>query len=452
MMQHLHEALSYILAISVLVTAHEFGHFWVARRCGVRVMKFSIGFGRTLFSRTDKHGTEFIVAAIPLGGYIKMADEREEPVPEEWLSQAFNRKQVWQRIAIVAAGPVANFLLAFVIFWFLNLGAQTGIVARIGTLDTNSIAVTAGLESGEDIVAVDGHETPMLQDVLDRLMSHLGESGEIRITTRYPDRSERYDTVIDIHDWMKNEVQPDPLLGLGIHLYFPAIPPVIETVQPDGPASKAALLPGDEIVDIDGQRMPERTDAVTYIHAHPGAVLDFAIRRGDATLHLKMVPDRKEIDGKVVGLIGIAMKSPVWPEDMKREFSYGVAGAGVKAGQEVVQMSVFLVKAVKKLLTGQLSVRNVNGPIATAKLADDAIHSGFESFVRLLAFLSLSLGVMNLLPIPVLDGGHVVYFVVEAITGKPVPMRVLEFGFQIGLFIIISLMLLAFYNDFTMHF
>lgn len=452
MLELLHTVFAFILAISILVTVHEFGHFWVARRCGVRVLTFSIGFGHALYRRHDKQGTEYIIAAIPLGGYVKMVDEREEPVPEHWLPEAFNRKPVWKRIAIVAAGPIANFLLAFVAFWVLNLGGMFGFAPIIGEVKPGSIAAIAGLEKGQEILAVDGKPTATRAEVARQLINRLGETGEIHIRTRYADSNLAYDSVLDVRNWLADEMDPDPVTGIGITFYEPELPPVIGQVTVDSPAERAGLKVGDRVVMIDELEIQHWDDMTVYIRARPDQLLRIHIERGAEQMVLALRPQLKKLeDGQLVGLIGVANQTVEWPAEMQREFHYGFFAAGLKASKDVVDTSILFAVSIKKLVLGQISAKNISGPISIAKISDESLRAGMTSFVTILAFLSISLGVINLVPIPVLDGGHIFYYLIEAVTGKPVPLKIQEIGFQVGLFLLVGLMLLAFYNDFMRH-
>lgn len=448
MIDILHTALVFIIAISVLVAVHEYGHFWVARRCGVRVLKFSIGFGQTLFRWFDKHGTEYIIAAIPFGGYVKMVDEREEAVPEHWLPEAFNRKTVWQRMAIVIAGPAANFLLALVAYWGLNLGGQQGLIPIIGHVEKNSVADIAGLEAGQEIIAVDGQHTRTRYDVSMALVNRLGESGEIKIAVKYPDADYVYESVLDIHEWLKTDEAPEPVAGLGIDFYSPDVLPVVGQLVSNGAAEKAGMQVGDRVLSVDDFTTNVWEDMVHYVRARPGQSLRFVVQRGETNKIFLITPEMgKSEKGEPVGLIGIAVQPPEWPKEMIRHYHYGVLAAGVKSVKDVSSMSLLFLVSIKKLITGHISTKNISGPLTMATMADESARAGLKSFIALLAILSISLGVMNLLPIPVLDGGHLFYYLVEAATGKPIPLRIQEYGFQVGLFLIISLMVLAFYND-----
>ena len=448
MIDILHTALVFIVAISILVAVHEYGHFWMARRCGVRVLKFSIGFGQTLFHWFDKRGTEYIIAAIPFGGYVKMVDEREEAVPDEWLPEAFNRKTVWQRMAIVIAGPAANFLLALVAYWGLNLGGQEGLVPVIGKVEKNSIAEVAGLEVGQEIIAIDGQPTHTRYDVSMALVNRLGESGEIKIAVKYPDANYVYESVLDIHEWLKDVDEPEPVSGIGIDFYYPEVLPVVGQLVAGGAAEQAGLHVGDQVLSIDDFATPHWEDMVDYVRARPEQSLRFVIKRGEATQTFTITPAMgKSENGDKIGLIGVAVKPPELPEEMIRHYHYGFVDAGIKSVKDVSSMSMLFLVSIKKLVTGHISTKNISGPLTMATMADESARAGLKSFIALVAILSISLGVMNLLPIPVLDGGHLFYYLVEAVTGRPIPLRIQEYGFQVGLFLIIALMMLAFYND-----
>ena len=452
MMEVLHTVFSFIVAISILVTVHEFGHFWVARRCGVRVLTFSIGFGQALYRRHDRHGTEYIIAAIPLGGYVKMVDEREEAVPEHWLPEAFNRKPVWQRIAIVAAGPIANFVLAFVVLWALNLGGGVGLAPVIGSVQAGSPAAVAGLEKGQEILAIDGVQTPTRADVSRQLVKRLGDSGEIHVRSQYPDSSLTYDSVLDVHNWLSDHTDPDPVAGIGVEFYVPPILPVLGEIVRGGAAERAGLQAGDRVVRIDDTAIGSWEELVAYVRLRPDQALQVSVERAGQTLNLAVHSQMKQDEkGQPVGMIGVGVKAPEWPPGMQRRFHYGFWEAGLQSGREVAEMSALFAVSIKKLVLGQISPSNISGPISIAKISDESMRAGLTAFATILAFLSISLGVINLVPLPILDGGHILYFLVEAVTGKPVSMKVQEVGFRIGLFLLVALMALAFYNDFMRH-
>lgn len=439
-----------LVTLGVLVFVHEYGHFWVARRCGVKVLRFSIGFGKPLYTWHDRHGTEFCLALVPLGGYVKMLDEREGEVAAFEQEQAFNRKPVQQRIAVVAAGPIANFLLAIVAYWFLFMAGESGYSPVIGSVKAGSVADIAGLEAGQEIVAVDGEETPTWQALSFRLLDRIGDSGPIHFSVKYPDSRMLYESEGTLQRWLSEDDAPDLLGGLGITPYALALPPVISEVVADSPAARSGLLPGDLILSADGRPMAEWMEWVAYVRERPGQVIEIDVQRGDSALELQIVPEgAADADGAIIGRVGIAVAIPELPADMLREFERGPVeslGAAVVRTGDLVG---FTLESIKKMIQGLISPKNLSGPITIAKVASASAKSGLESYIGFLALLSVSLGVLNLLPIPVLDGGHLLYYIVEMLAGRPVPEKVQIVGYQLGLFLILGVMALALYNDFA---
>jgi len=447
-MELLHSIPSFLVAIIVLVTVHEFGHFYVARLCGVRVLRFSLGFGKVLWRRFDKYGTEFSLSALPFGGYVKMLDEREGEVPEELLSQAFTRKTVWQRMAIVLAGPVANFILAILLFWILLLGGERGVVPMIGAVQPASMAAKAGLEAGQEIVSVDGEDTPTEQAVVRQLINRLGESGNIQINVRYPDSHLTYEIAVPVEDWMQGAKDPDPLQGLGIE--FRPVKPIVGEVLPDTPAYRAGFKAEDKIVRVDDLPVKDWRDFQNAVRPRINQPLlveldrkatDGAMER----LTLSVTPESFTEKGVSYGRVGMAPK-PL-PEEFLRHYEYSVGGALIAGAKRTWDTAGFVLLSVKKLILGEISTKNLSGPISIAKVAGSSAQIGLKSFVSFLALLSVFLGVFNLLPIPVLDGGHLLYLSVEAIKGKPVSEKVQIMAYQVGLMLVIGLSVLAMYND-----
>lgn len=436
--------------LGILVAIHEYGHFWVARRCGVKVLRFSIGFGRALARWHDRHGTEYVIAAIPLGGYVKMLDEREGEVPPEEQHLAFNRKPVLARIAIVAAGPVANFLLAIAVYWGLFVAGESGYAPVVGQVENASIADMAGLEPGQEIVAVDGRETPTRQALSFRLLDRLGDSGPISFTVKYPGSDMLYDSQATLDNWLAGADEPDLYRALGLRLYVPEVPPKVSEIVDGGPAARAGLEPGDLIVSADGEPMPGWEDWVDYVRQRPGESISVSYERDGVPQSTTLVPERITDDsGEAFGRVGMAVVLPEMPESMLRTFERGPLESLVAGVNRTGEMIGFTLTSIKKMLQGLISPKNLSGPITIAKVASTSAQSGLESYVGFLALLSVSLGVLNLLPIPVLDGGHLLYYTVELIAGRPVPERVQMVGYQVGLFLVLSLMAFALYNDFS---
>ncbi|QTP57683.1 sigma E protease regulator RseP [Billgrantia antri] len=440
--------LAVIVVLGLLITFHEFGHYWVARRCGVRVLRFSVGFGKPIWSRVDRHGTEFAVAAIPLGGYVKMLDEREAPVPGEQLHEAFNRKTVWQRIAIVAAGPLANFLLAIVAYWALFVAGTSTVAPVIGEVTPDSPAARGGLQSGQEIVAVQDSEVRSWDEINLRLIAHIGHSGELSLQAREDAASEPRRYRLPVEEYLVRQEPPQPLATLGITPWQPRIPAVLGQVIDGEPAAEAGLRPGDRILAVNGNPVEEWMDFVSMVRGRPGETLELEVARGDERLGLTLTPGTRDIEaGAAIGYVGAGVEAVEWPEEYRREIRYGPVAAVGQAMSRTGEMTLLTLDAIRKMLVGLISPSNLSGPITIAQMAGDTARTGLESFVSFLAYLSISLAVLNLLPIPVLDGGHLLYYFVEVVRGRPVSERAQAFGLRIGLALVGTLMLMALYFD-----
>ncbi|MGE9761941.1 sigma E protease regulator RseP [Pseudomonas sp. PDM20] len=446
-MSALYMVVGLIVALGVLVTFHEFGHFWVARRCGVKVLRFSVGFGTPLVRWHDRQGTEFVVAAIPLGGYVKMLDEREGDVPAELLDRAFNRKTVFQRIAIVAAGPIANFLLAILFFWVLAMLGSQQIKPIIGSVVANSPAAIAGLASGQEVVAVDGEAVDGWSGVNLQLVRRLGETGELSVSVLEQGSSAPTVHQVRISSWLKNEDNPDPIGGLGIQPWRPAVAPVIAELDEKGPAKAAGLQIGDRLVSLDGQSVTDWQEVVSRVRAMPEGKVTLGIERAGQREELALTLAAKGEGKARTGYLGAGVAGGQWPPEMLREVSYGPVAAVGQALSRTWSMSLLTLDSLKKMVLGQLSVKNLSGPITIAKVAGASAQSGVGDFLHFLAYLSISLGVLNLLPIPVLDGGHLLFYMVEWVRGRPLSERVQAWGMQIGISLVVGVMLLALVND-----
>lgn len=436
-----------LVALGVLVTFHEFGHFWVARRCGVKVLRFSVGFGTPLVRWHDRQGTEFVIAAIPLGGYVKMLDEREGDVPPALVGQSFNRKPVGQRIAIVAAGPVANFLLAIFFFWVLAMLGSQQIRPVIGTVENGSPAAAAGLTAGQEIVSVDGKPTNGWSAVNLQLVRRLGESGTLNIGVRDEGSSTEQQRQVKLDQWLKGADEPDPIRSLGLQPWRPAIEPVLAEIDPKGPAGAAGLKTGDRLLGIGGQSVNEWQQVVDSVRARPGAQVVVRVERDGAPLDVPVTLGVKGEGEAAAGYLGAGVKAGQWPASMLREVSYGPLEAVGEGLSRTWNMGVLTLGSLKKMLFGELSVKNLSGPITIAKVAGASAQSGVGDFLNFLAYLSISLGVLNLLPIPVLDGGHLLFYLVEWARGRPLSDRVQGWGVQIGISLVLGVMLLALIND-----
>ena len=437
-----------LVALGVLVTVHEFGHFWVARRCGVKVLRFSIGFGTPLLRWNDRQGTEYVIAALPLGGYVKMLDEREAPVADAERSGAFNTKTVWQRMAVVVAGPLANFLLAIAAFWVVYLLGIQGIAPIVGQVTEGSVAERAGLEPGQEILAVDGEPTPTWQALGEQLVRRLGEEGTISFTVKYPGSTLQYKTEAELRGWQVNTDRPDPIGSIGIELYRPQVLPIADQIVAGDPADLAGLRSGDRIVSVNGEAIDSWEAWVELVRASPGEALPLEVDRSGAVLNLAITPKAVEQpDGETIGQVGMTVKMPEWPEDLVRQIDYGPLAALGAAGMQTWKTTKLVLDSIKKMITGLISSKHLSGPITIAKVAGASAQYGVASYLGFLALLSVSLGVLNLLPVPVLDGGHLLYYLIEAAKGSPVSEKVQMAGYRVGLFLVIGLMVLALYND-----
>jgi len=441
--------LSFVVALGLLVAIHEFGHFWVARRCGVVVERFSIGFGKALWRRTAKDGTEYVIAAIPLGGYVKMLDERVAPVPVDQLGGAFNRKSVWQRIAIVAAGPIANFIFAVFAFWLMYLIGVNTVKPVIGQITQQSIAGQAGLAPGQQITEIDGQAIQDWQDVNLAFIGALGNQ-TLAINVISPPSTHAQIKQLDTSDWAFDPEQQSSLASLGIKPYYPAVKLTLSAISADSAAQRAGLQVGDQLLTADGLKITQWQDFVKLVQQSGGTSLTIGYRRGAVQFSTQLTPAvRTNKDGSVSGFAGLSPTAMPWPQEMKLTLQYGPIDAMGLALDKTGQLIALSFKMIGKLVTGDLSVKNLSGPISIAQGAGQSADYGLVAFLSFLALISVNLGIINLLPLPVLDGGHLMYYFVEVLTGRSVPERVQQIGFQIGAGLLFMLMSIAIFNDFT---
>lgn len=439
--------LYFILAICLLVVIHEYGHFWVARRAGVQVLRFSVGFGKPLFSYKDKYGTEFSLAPIPLGGYVKMLDSREAPVPDHLKHQEFNSKSPWVRIAIAAAGPIANFLFAILAYWALAWSGTTSLIPVIGQVTADSPASNAGFFPGDEILAINGDETPSWQDVNWHMLSFIGETRSVPVLVKGEEGVQR-ELSVTIKDWLGDTDAPDPLSGLGITPRLPDIPLKVAEVLDDSPAQAAGMQAGDQVLSVNGNDVSDWGTWVARIRESAGKAISLTVLRNDQEVSLQATPKAVTLDsGEVVGQIGVMAQSPEYPAEWLRESQPGMILSFKIGIEKTGQLIWFTLDSLGKMITGDVSVKNLSGPITIAKVAGASASGGLEAFVSFLALLSVSLGVLNLLPVPMLDGGHIVFYMAELIRGKPLPESVQIAAVKIGMALLLMLMIVAFYND-----
>jgi regulator of sigma E protease len=450
--------LAFIVAIGVLVAVHEFGHYWVARKLGIKVLRFSIGFGKPLWQRIgrDKDRVEYVISAIPLGGYVKLLDEREGSVPDEDLPRAFTRQPVWKRIAVLLAGPVFNLLFAVFLYWILFTAGVPAPRSIVGEITPNSIAAQAGMRYEDHIIDVAGKPTDTWEEATLGIIEDLTDDGTIHMRVRGVDGSER-DLTLVAGARSRELTQPDALLpGLGFDIWQPKVPALIATVMPDSAGSKAGLKPGDEIVKFGDQPIEDFSQLVAQVKPNPGKQVTLEIRRDGQLMPLPITIGENQNGGQPTGLIGVTpVNKPIATgrtyEDMVALQKYGVIGSIGQAAAKTWDTSVFTLRIVGRIVTGNVSLKAISGPISIAETTGFAARQGWRIFLSTLALISISLGVLNLLPIPILDGGQIVYQLAELVKGKPVSDRAQQLGQLIGTAMLILMMTLAFYNDIARH-
>jgi regulator of sigma E protease len=441
-----------LVALGLLITFHEFGHYWVARRMGVRVLKFSIGFGKKLWSRKGRDGTEYVIAAIPLGGYVKMLDEREGEVEDHDLDQAFNRKSVWARIAIVIAGPAFNLLFTLLAFWMMFLVGMPESRPVIG--EVSGIAASAGFEPGDRIVSLDGEQTDTWSHAVLGLITRALDRDSVTLEVEREDGRQRQ-IQLDLAQLDDDFREEKTLQAIGITPWRAKLPAVVGEVTPDSPAWRAGFKPGDRIISVAGESVPDWVwvGALVQKHGSANEVLTVAVERAGGTLELSVTPAESSdgIFSKRL-ILGVTNQPP--SEELQAQVSrayflhqYGLVDGFTAAASEMWRLTRTTLGLLGRMLTGSASVRNLSGPISIAQFANSSANAGVSSFLFFLGAISLSLGILNLLPIPVLDGGHLLYYLIELAKGSPVSEQMQAKGQYIGLMALFGLMGIAFFND-----
>ncbi|MDF1581830.1 MAG: RIP metalloprotease RseP [Methyloprofundus sp.] len=447
-METLHSLFYFIVAIGLLVAVHEFGHFWVARKTGVKVLRFSIGFGKVIWKyQKDSSTTEYVLSAIPLGGYVKMVDEREGDVAPDDLPHAFSRKPLWARSAIVAAGPIFNLVLAILLYWLVFMLGETGMRPIVGAVEPTTLAAQAGFAEGEEIVAVNGIETKTWRETMETILTSAMDA-----ETGLPIQVKNRDGILLTHTLvipLAISQEPELLFKeLGLKAWQPTIPSVVGKVIANSVAEQAGLQTGDLILSADGQEFKDWLEWVAYVQVHPGQAMAVLVERDGLVVALSLTPESAIENEKIIGKIGVGVQVPEGLLDsLMVEYSLSPVDALVAAVERTWYYSGATLKMMGYMFVGKASVDNLSGPISIAQYAGKSAEMGVVSFLKFLAIVSVSLGVLNLLPIPVLDGGHLLMFAVEAVKGSPVAENVQLVFQQIGMAALLGLMILAVFLD-----
>jgi regulator of sigma E protease len=448
-MSLLHTIIAFIVALGLLIVVHEYGHYLIARLCGVKVLRFSVGFGRALYTKKlGADGTEWVIAAIPFGGYVKMLDEREGPVEPREAHRAFNRQSVWRRFGIVVAGPVANFLFAILAYAGLFMYGLPEARPVLGAAPEGSVAAAAGLRPGDTVRAVEREPITTWQELRWRVLQSALQRTPLRLEV-VDEKGHLRDALLDLRSFPTDDVESDALDRIGLRLYRPPLEPVIGQVVRGGAAERAGLTPGDRILAADGKPVASWEALVAAVQARPEMPLSLTLERAGVRQAVEVVPASVAAAGqKRIGRIGAAPQvPPQHAEKMLIRVQHGVGESLWKGLLKTGDIAVFSLKMLGKMLVGEVSWKHLSGPVTIADFAGQSAQMGWVSYLTFLALISISLGVLNLLPIPLLDGGHLMYYAIEIVKGKPVSERAMELGQRVGLALLLVMMAFAFYND-----
>ncbi len=447
-MQFITYILAFIAAIGIIVTVHEFGHYWVAKKLGVKVLRFSVGFGKPLFSRfSGTDNTEYVLASIPLGGYVKMLDEREGDVPESEVHRAFNRQNVWKRFAIVSAGPIFNFIFAVFAYWVTFIAGVDGVKPTIGDVEPESIAAVAKIETKDTFTYIEKQPVETWQQTTIQMLNGALKNGSVSATLRREDSSQKT-VILDLNNTEQLLAEGNLLEKIGISPWRYQYQARFGEIK-NGVAKDAGIREGDKVISVDGIGVSTWVELVKYIQQHAEIPIKMVIERSGQEVLLEVTPNADVVDGEVVGRIG------AYPyidegqlEAQKVVVRYGLFDSFGKSLVKTWEVSVLTLKLLWKLVVGEASLKNISGPVTIAEYAGVSAAIGFSAFVGALAIISISIGILNLLPIPVLDGGHLFYYLIEMVKGSPVSEKFEAAGQRLGIVMLAGLMSLAFYNDF----
>ena len=440
------QVLAAIFAIFIVILIHELGHFIAARSMGVRVIRFSVGFGRSIWSYTSKSGTEYAINILPLGGYVKMLGEEDEIVEPDMKSQSYSKKVVWKRMIISAAGPIANFILALVLFWIVFMGGVTHVKPVVGHVVPDSIVGIAGLHGGDQFISIDGE---LSQDWQRVMMLLVAKAGQGNVVVKLKEKNKKQLKVINLNlsEWGLYKRKPNILKSLGFTPYMPKVEAVVERVRIGSPAAKSGIAHGDTIIKVGASSVTSWRQLVNIIKRHPHKKLKLTLLRHNKQLTIDCLIGARELEGERIGYLGVEPRMPEWPQSMQFQHNYSAFSAWMPATKALWRLMKFNVVVIGKMFEGDVSLSTLGGPISIFQTAGQASAAGWSAFIGFVAFVSVALGFVNLLPIPVLDGGHLLFQFIELVFRRPIPAHFQLFLLKLGLVFLLMLMLLVTFND-----